>query len=70
MFHTYPYHEYGTLTIQSGICTQFECKTVLFDPKIGPYQVLPLRARMNVGVMAMKEYSTFSKALALLEPHH
>ena len=27
--------------------TQFNCQTVLLDPKIGPYQVLPLRARVD-----------------------
>ena len=26
---------------------------VLFDPKIEPYQVLPLRARVDLGAMAM-----------------
>ena len=36
---------------------QFKCQTVLFDPYIGPYQVLPLR-------------STFPKTPALLEPPH
>ena len=36
----------------------------------GPYQVLPLQARVNQGAMAMKEYSTFPKAPALLEPHY
>ena len=40
---------------------------VLFNPKIGPYQVLPLRARVNLGAMAMKGYSAFPKASALLE---
>ena len=43
---------------------------VLFDPKIGPYQVLPLRARVDMGAMVMKGYYTFLKAPALLEPHH
>ena len=43
---------------------------VLFDPWIGPYLVLSLRARVNLRAMAMKEYSTFPKAPALLEPHH
>ena len=43
---------------------------VLFDPYIGPYQVLPLRARVDLGAMATKEYSAFPKAPALLEPHH
>ena len=43
---------------------------VLFDPQIGPYQVLPLWARVDLGAMVMKGYSAFSKAPALLEPHH
>ena len=43
---------------------------VLFDPLIGPYQVLPLQARVDLGSLAMKEYSAFPKAPALLEPHH
>ena len=43
---------------------------VLFNPYIGPYQVLPLRARVDLGVMAMKGYSAFPKAPVLLEPHH
>ena len=38
---------------------------VLFDPQIGPYQVLPLLTRE--GAMAMKVYSAFPKAPALLE---
>ena len=32
--------------------------------------MLPLRARVDLGAMAMKEYSAFPKAPALLEPHH
>ena len=43
---------------------------VLFDPEIGPYQVLPLQAKMDQGVMTMKGYSALPKAPALLEPHH
>ena len=43
---------------------------VLFIPLIGPYQVLPLWARVDLGALAMKGYSAFSKAPALLEPHH
>ncbi len=43
---------------------------VLFNPLIGPPQVLPPRARMDHGAMAMKGYTVFPKALALLEPHH
>ena len=48
----------------------FRCQTVLFNPLIGRCQVLPLRARVDMGAMAMKEYSAFSKALVLLEPHY
>ena len=43
---------------------------VLFNPLIEPYQVLPRRARVDQGEMAMKEYSAFPKAPALLKPHH
>ena len=32
--------------------------------------MLPLRARVDLGAMAMKGYSAFLKAPALLEPHH
>ena len=61
------------LTIQfnmSLVCTQFKCQTVLFDPLIGPYQLLPLWPRVDLGAMAIKGYSAFPKAPALLEPHH
>ena len=43
---------------------------VLFDLEIGPYQVLPLRARVDLGAMSMKRYSTFLKVPVLLESHH
>ena len=36
---------------------------------MGPKQVLLLQVRVDLGVMAMKEYSTFPKA-AELERHH
>ena len=32
--------------------------------------MLPLWARVDLTVMAMKGYSAFPKAPALLEPHH
>ena len=32
--------------------------------------MLPLRARENLVAMAIKEFSTFPKALALLEPQY
>ena len=39
-------------------------KTLLF-------QAMPsLQAQVDLGGMAMKEYSAFSQAQALLEPHH
>ena len=31
---------------------------------------LSLRARVDLGVIAMKGYSAFPKAAVLLEPHH
>ena len=37
-------------TIHFSISMQF----VLFNPYIGPYQVLPIRARVELGAMAMK----------------
>ena len=43
---------------------------VLFNPEIGPYEVLPLRARVDLGAMAMKGCSVFPKASALLGPRH
>ena len=43
---------------------------VLFNHKIGPYQVLPLRARVDLGAMEMKGYSAFPKVPTLLEPNH
>ena len=46
---------------QLFVHTHFKCQTVLFDPYIGPYQVLPLRVRVDLSAMA-KEYSTFPKA--------
>ena len=42
---------------------------VLFKPLIGPYQMQPRRARVNLGAIAMKGRSAFPKAPALLEPH-
>ena len=36
----------------------------------GPYQGLPIRARVDLRVVAMKGYSAFPKAPVLMEPHH
>ena len=43
---------------------------VLYELKIGPHQVLQIRARVDLEAIAMKEYSAIPKAPALLEPHH
>ena len=43
---------------------------VLFKPEIGPYQVLPLRERVDLGAMAMKGCSVLPKGPTLLEPHY
>ena len=56
--------------LTSFACSQFKCQTFLLDPYIRHYQVPPLWVREDLGVMAMKEYSTFSKSSVLLEPHH
>ena len=65
----------------SLVSVQFQCQSVLFqvillrnlvlfNPCIGPYKVLPLRAGVDLGVMAMKDYSAFAEAPGLLEPQH
>ena len=66
---------YISLTIQLNISLLFtllnkQTQTVLFDPLIGPYQVLPLWTKIDLEVLAMNGYSIFPKAPALLEPHH
>ena len=61
------------LTIQFSIlfvCTQFKCQIGLFGPWLGHFQVLPFRARVDQGAMAMKRHSAFPNAPALLELHH
>ena len=42
---------------------------VLFNPYIGPYQMLPLGVREDLEVIAMKRCSAFPKAPDLLEHH-
>ena len=37
----------------------------LFDPLMLPKQILPSQSRVDLGVMAMKRYSTLSKSLKL-----
>ena len=47
------------------VSIHFKCQTVLFDPSIGPDQMLPLLTRVD-----LKGYSPFPKGSALLEPIH
>ena len=51
------------------VCAQFKCQTVLFDPLIGPYQVLPFWVWVDLGAIAMKVYFTVPRALRL-DPDH
>ena len=53
----------------SFVCTQFKSKTVLFDPYIGPYQVIPLGNRVDLGAKIMKEYSALPTVSTLLKIH-
>ena len=48
----------------------YVCSFVLFGPLIGPYQVLLLRAREDLGAIIMTGYSAFPKARASLELHY
>ena len=68
--HTVECKNSSILTIQFSISTLSECHTALFDPLIGPYLVLPLRVRDDLGAMTMKEHSPSPKTPALLKPHH
>ena len=54
-----------SLTIQFSISMPL----VIFNPLILPYQVLPRRARVDLGAMAMNGYSVSPKAPALLGSH-
>ena len=40
----------------------------LFDPNLGPQQLLPPWVKVGIGVLAMKRYSTLCRARGL-EPH-
>ena len=57
------------LTIQFSISTQFKWQTILLDPNIGPYRVLPLQVRVGLAAMAIKRYSLFPNTPGL-EPRH
>ena len=49
---------------------RFRSRAVPFNSQIGLYQALLFRARVDLGAMAMKGYSTFPKTLALLTLHY
>ena len=49
---------------------QFKCQTVLFNTQIGPDEVLPLRASVDLRAMDMKGNTAFPKPPELLKPHH
>ena len=51
----------NSILYKSFVCTQFECQIVLFNPLIGLYQVLPIWARVDRAVMAMKGLSKLPK---------
>ena len=55
-------------TIQFSISHLFaHSLNPLFDPLIGPYQVLPRRVKEDLGAMTMKRYSAFPQAPVLAE---
>ena len=56
-------HRYLTLTVQlhvSNLFSMLKCQPNLFDPLIGPYWMLPFRIRLDLGVIAIKRYFTFT----------
>ena len=55
--------------IRFNVSHSFKCQTLLFNPLIGPYHVLPIRARVDGGAVTKKENSIFPK-VPRLEPHH
>ena len=66
------YYEYPVYISKQFYFKQFSLVYVaslfLFDPRIRPYQVLPLRVRVDLAAMAMNKCSAFPKGL--LEPRH
>ena len=47
----------------------FNYQAVIFNPEKRPYQVLPLRATIELEAIAMKKYSAFLKASGLKPTH-
>ena len=54
---------------KSFVYKQFKYRTVLFEPQIGPYQVLPLRVWEDLRAMEMNKYFKLPRAPGL-DPHH
>ena len=73
-FSIYTFFSFTRLDVKTVNFKQFTItwlhSLVIFDPEIGPYQVLPLRVRADLGAMTMKGNSAFSKAPVLLKPYH
>ena len=46
----------------SLFCTHLHGQSILFEPHVGPYQVLPLMVRADLTIMAINGYYTFPKA--------
>ena len=64
-------HKYTCLSVKTVLFqTIYVRSLVLFDVSIGPNQVLPLQARVDLGAMAMKWYLAVLKAPTLLESYH
>ena len=66
--HTIKYE--NSYVSRNSVYHKFKYQTLLLDPQIGSYEVLPLRAMVDLAEMAIKGYSAFAKALALLKPRH
>ena len=56
----------NSYNLTSVICLHTVCS---ISPMESPYQVQPLRVKVDLGAIAMKEYSAFPKLPALLKPH-
>ena len=59
-----------SLAYKTVIFKKFSTQFSFIWPIDRTLSVLPLRARVDLGVMAVKEYSVFLKTPALSELHH
>ena len=65
MFYRYEYYM-SISHIALIVNMVHKCQKVWFDPYIGRYREQPLRVRVDLGAMVMKEYSAFPRAPVLL----